>query len=70
MAERDAVVRALLLLPVKQRRIVVLRHLLDMSEADVAAELGLPIGTVKSTSSRALAQLRTIMTDPGEEASS
>lgn len=70
VAERDAVVRALLLLPVKQRRIVVLRHLLDMSEADVAAELDLPIGTVKSTSSRALAQLRTIMTDPGEEASS
>lgn len=70
VAERDAVVRALLLLPVKQRRIVVLRHLLDMSEADVAAELGLPVGTVKSTASRGLARLRTIMTDPREEASS
>ena len=35
--DRDAVVRALLLLPVKQRRVVVMRHLLDLSEAEVAA---------------------------------
>ena len=56
--DRDAVVRALLALPVKQRRVVVLRHLLELSEAEVAAELGIPIGTVKSTASRALARLR------------
>lgn len=55
---RDAVVRALLALPVKQRRIVVLRHLLDLSEEEVAAELGIPVGTVKSGASRALARLR------------
>lgn len=55
---RDAVVRALLTLPVKQRRVVVLRHLLELSEAEVAAELDIPIGTVKSTASRALARLR------------
>ena len=55
---RDAVVRALLTLPVAQRRVVVLRHLLELSEAEVAAELGIPIGTVKSQASRALARLR------------
>lgn len=63
--KRDAVVRALLTLPVKQRRIVVLRHLLELSEAEVAAELGVSIGTVKSTSSRALARLRDTMDTAG-----
>ncbi len=64
---RDLVVRALLTLPIKQRRVVVLRHLLDLSEADVAAELGLPVGTVKSTASRALARLRETMDTAGGE---
>ncbi|MCR6490895.1 SigE family RNA polymerase sigma factor [Cellulomonas sp. P24] len=63
---RDAVVRALLALPVKQRRIVVMRHLLELSEDEVAAELGIPVGTVKSTASRALARLRaTVGTSEG-----
>jgi RNA polymerase sigma-70 factor (sigma-E family) len=64
--DRDAVVRALLLLPVKQRRIVVLRHLLDLSEAEVADELGIPIGTVKSNAARGLAHLRTVLDNGGE----
>src|SRR5690606_4168320 len=59
--DRDAVVRALLRLPVKQRRVVVLRHLLDLSESEVSSELGIPLGTVKSTASRGLAHLRTIL---------
>lgn len=59
--ERDAVVRALLLLPVKQRRIVVLRHLLGLSEAEVSDELGVPVGTVKSGASRGLHHLRAIL---------
>ena len=62
---RDAVVRALLTLPIKQRRVVVLRHLLDLSELEVAAELGIPVGTVKSTASRALARLRETMDTAG-----
>ncbi len=56
--DRDAVVRALLLLPAKQRRVVVLRHLLDLSESEVADELGIPLGTVKSSAARGLARLR------------
>lgn len=59
--DRDAVVRALLRLPLKQRRVVVLRHLLDLSESEVSNELGIPLGTVKSTASRGLAHLRAIL---------
>lgn len=66
--DRDAVVRALLALPVRQRRVVVLRHLLDLSENEVAAELGMPVGTVKSTASRGLARLRTLLGAPADGA--
>ncbi|SDR88285.1 SigE family RNA polymerase sigma factor [Paraoerskovia marina] len=59
--DRDAVVRALLTLPVKQRRVIVLRHLLDLPANQVAAELGMPVGTVKSTAARALGRLRTVL---------
>lgn len=60
-AHRDEVLRALLVLPLKQRRVVVLRYLLDLSEAQVAAELDIPLGTVKSTASRALLTLRSTL---------
>ncbi|QJW38219.1 SigE family RNA polymerase sigma factor [Cellulosimicrobium protaetiae] len=60
---RDELVRALRQLPVRQRRVVVLRHLLDLSEAETAAELGVPVGTVKSASARGIARLRTILGD-------
>jgi len=61
VARRDEVLRALLLLPLRQRRVVVLRYLLDLSEAQVAAELDIPLGTVKSTASRALVTLRSTL---------
>ena len=66
LAERDRLVRALMSLSVKQRRVVVLRYLLDRSEADTATELGISTGTVKSTASRALARLRTLVVSDGE----
>ena len=66
LAERDRLVRALLTLSVKQRRVVVLRYLLDRSEADTAAELGISAGTVKSTASRALERLRTLVVSDAE----
>ncbi|MFC4784457.1 SigE family RNA polymerase sigma factor [Nocardioides sp. MAHUQ-72] len=56
--DRDEVVRLLSALTEKERRVVVLRHYFDLSEAAVAAELGMARGTVKSTLSRALAKLR------------
>lgn len=53
-----AVQRALLALPPRQRAVVVLRFLDDLSEAETAAALGWPVGTVKSTTARALSALR------------
>ena len=54
----DALWTALSRLPRKQRAAVVLRYYEDLPEAEVAAVLGVSVGTVKSTTSRALARLR------------
>jgi RNA polymerase sigma-70 factor (sigma-E family) len=56
--QRDELVRLLLELGPRERKVVVLRHYYDLSEADVAAELGWARGTVKSTLSRALSKMR------------
>ena len=56
--ERDAVIRALSDLTVQERRVVVLRFLDDATELDTARELGIPLGTVKSVTRRAIAKLR------------
>ncbi len=45
-------------LPERYRSVVVHRYLLGMSEQEAAVILGIPAGTVKSRSSRALARLR------------
>jgi RNA polymerase sigma-70 factor (sigma-E family) len=42
----------------RERAVIVLRHYFDLPEAEVALELGVSVGTVKSTNSRALAKLR------------
>ena len=55
---RLAVRSALLSLSPRQRAVLVLRVYDDLSEAQVAEVLDCPAGTVKSTMSRALAQLR------------
>ncbi|GAB3160950.1 SigE family RNA polymerase sigma factor [Myceligenerans halotolerans] len=65
--ERERLVRALRRLGAGQRRVVVLRHLLDLSEAETAAELGISVGTVKSQGARGLARLREIL-EKGTEA--
>ncbi len=56
--DADLIVRLLRGLSERERRIVVLRHYWDLSEASVADELGISVGTVKSTASRALAKVR------------
>ena len=58
VGERDVLRRALGRLPPRQRTAVVLRHYLDLSEAQAAAEMGCPVGTVKSLTARALTALR------------
>ncbi|MYW11465.1 SigE family RNA polymerase sigma factor [Streptomyces sp. SID2563] len=54
----DAMWRAVLKLPARQRAMVVLRYYEDLSEAQTAEVLGVSVGTVKSAVSRALSKLR------------
>jgi RNA polymerase sigma-70 factor (ECF subfamily) len=56
--ERRELAAALGRLGPEHREVVVLRYVLDLSEAEVAAALGCRPGTVKSRLSRALARLR------------
>jgi RNA polymerase sigma-70 factor (sigma-E family) len=55
---RDALVRLLLQLPPQQRAVLVLRYWEQLTEAESAAALGWPEGTVKSATSRGLRRLR------------
>ena len=51
-------------LPARQRAVLVLRFHQDLTEAEVARLLGLPLGTVKSLGHRALARLRERLGSP------
>jgi RNA polymerase sigma-70 factor (sigma-E family) len=57
-AERVLLVRALSVVPPKQRAVLVLRYWNDMSVDEVAAALRCSAGTVKSQAARGLATLR------------
>jgi RNA polymerase sigma factor (sigma-70 family) len=59
--EHVAIVAALAELDVDQRIVVVLHHLVDLGTAEVAAELGIPEGTVKSRLARARARLADLL---------
>jgi len=57
------VIDAVRRLPARQRAAVVLRYELQLTDAEIAETLDVPLGTVKSTLHRAIAQLRQEMTD-------
>jgi len=52
---------ALAFLAPRRRTVVVLRYYLDLSEAEVASILGCRVGTIKSTTHRALKDLRRML---------
>jgi RNA polymerase sigma factor (sigma-70 family) len=58
VATRLALAHALRALPARQRNVVVLRYLADMSESETADLLGIAPGTVKAHLHRALKRLR------------
>jgi len=64
--DRLELIRALGELPPRQRAVLVLRYFDDLSESEVASTLGCSLGTVKSTTSRALERMRALV--PKEEA--
>lgn len=65
-ADRLDLARALQLLNTRDRVVLTLRYLDDLSVHDVAAILDVPIGTVKSQTSRALKRLEGLMTTATE----
>jgi len=50
-------------LPSRQREVLVLRYYLDLDEGEIASAMRVSRGTVKSTTSRALAALGRILED-------
>lgn len=61
VVESQVLLAALRALPERQRAAVVLRHWCDLSEAETAEVMKCSVGTVKSNTSRGLAQLRAAM---------
>jgi RNA polymerase sigma-70 factor (sigma-E family) len=63
VAEADAIASALAALPPRQRSAVVLRYYADLPEREVADVLGVSVGTVKSSVSRALERMRPLLAE-------
>jgi RNA polymerase sigma-70 factor (ECF subfamily) len=66
LPDHVAVVAALRHLPGNHRTALVLHHMLDLTVADVALEMGVPAGTVKAWLSRGRAALAAALVDPDE----
>lgn len=63
VTDRGEVMRALAQLPTRQRQVIVLRFVEDLSVEQTAQLLGFSTGTVKSYTSRALARLRELLAE-------
>ncbi|WP_134765884.1 SigE family RNA polymerase sigma factor [Nocardioides sp. 1609] len=63
VAEREDLRRALLSLAPRQRAVIVLRYLEDLTERETAETLGIAVGTVKSQARDGLAALRRLLPD-------
>jgi len=61
MFERSAVIDALRDLPGRQREALILRYYGDLSEAEIAAAMGISKGSVKSHTARGMTALRTAL---------
>ena len=66
--DRHVLLQALARLPRHQRSVLVLRHFEQLTEAETAAVLGCSVGAVKSSTSRGLAKLRNLLSDPEADA--
>lgn len=62
--ERDAMLQRLDTLPARQREVLLLRYYLDLSEQEIAAALGIALGSVKTHAHRGLAALADRMEAP------
>ena len=67
LLEREAIVVAARSLARPQREVVACRFLLDLTVEQTAAALGMPPGTVKSHTSRALERMRELLSDQDRE---
>lgn len=56
--DRDLLRRSLARLPVRQRAVLVLRYFDDLPDAEIARQLGIAEGTVRSQAARAVDSLR------------
>ena len=63
--DRERILGAMALLPSRQREALVLRYYADLSEAQIAAAMGVSAGSVKRHASRGLAALRDRLGETG-----
>ena len=66
VGDRAELLDALRELPPRQRAVIVLRYLADLTDTQTAAALGCSPATVRSQASRALAKLRITLTTGGD----
>ena len=69
-ADRELLDSVLRRLPPDHRAVVVLHYYLDLTLPDVAATIGIPLGTAKSRLNRALSQLRSELAELDPESAS